>query len=324
MLQRTIESFPHFTEADYETTAKLFHDFNGNGLMAWANDHLEQFETSSGRGFRMVVDKGEDPEKVIVAPGEFGGELKPFSVARALALRAIAGPEATLVIQPNDVIGRPSMNYSRSEYRVLAKGSLLPLIGRVATVLDSLDKPEKVALYGPSQGGIVALGFAETERPDAAVAVLETPNVKKRTRFQMAEDFLGCGRQLSESLAINFPDATNQFAVEVNQIPSSLDRIRYLFTVATPSNLALVSLLARSDALRQMETVLEGGGSIVHAWAERDMVSPQVENREICSVLQGHSAYEAVELPGSDHSVSNFAALNGALLRRAIEIKESA
>lgn len=324
MLQRTIESFPHFTEADHDAIAKLFHDFKGNEVMGWANDHLKQFETPSGRGFRMVVDKGEDPDRVIVAPGEFGGELKPFSVARALALRAIACPEATLVIQPNDVIGKPSMNYSKTEYRVLAKGSLVPLIGRVATVLDSLNNPEKLALYGPSQGGIVALGFAEAERPDAAVAVLETPNVKKRTRFQMAEDFLGCGRQLSESLAVNFSDATNQFAVEINQIPSSLDRIRYLFTVATPSNLALVSLLARSDALRQMETILRGDGSVVHAWAERDRVSPQAENREIRSVLQEHSAYEAIELPGSDHSVSNFAALNGALLRRAIEIKESA
>lgn len=320
MLQRTIESFPHLTSADHEATAKLFREFDSNELMAWATEHLVEFETPEGVNFRMVVDRGEDPEKVIVAPGEFGGELKPFSVARALALRAIACPEATLVIQPNDVIGRPSMNYSRAEYRALAKGSLKPLIGRIAIVLDSLNNPEQLALYGPSQGGIVALGFAHAERPDAAVAVLEPPNVKARTRFQMAQDFLGCGRQLPESLAVNF-DSETPFSPETDQIPSSRNRIRYLFKVPTPSNLALVSLLARSDALDQMKTILENNGSVVHAWAEHDMVSSQVENRQINSALREYKKYEAVELPGADHSISNFAALGGALLRRAVDIK---
>lgn len=322
MLQRTIESFPHLTKADHKATAKLFHEFDSKGLMTWATENLETFETPEGVDFRMVVDIGEDPNKVIVAPGEFGGELKPFSVARALALRAIACPEATLVMQPNDVIGRPSMNYTKAEYHDLAKGSLKPLIGRIAIVLDSLHNPDKLAMYGPSQGGIVALGFAQAERPDAAVAVLEPPNVKDRTRFQMAHDFLGCGRQLPASLAVNF-DSDTQFSLETNHIPSSRNRIRYLFKVPTPSNLALVSLLARSDAHDQMKTILENNGSVVHAWAEHDMVSPQTENQQINVALRGYSAYEAVELPGADHSISNFAALGGALMRRAIEIKES-
>lgn len=322
MLQRTIESFSHLTESDHETTARLFHEYDGAGLMSWAQSQLENFETPEGVDFRMVVDIGDDPSKVIVAPGEFGGELKPFSVARALALRAIACPEATLIMQPNDVIGRPSMNYSRAEYHDLARGSLKPLIGRIAIVLDSLHNPEKLAVYGPSQGGIVALGFAQAERPDAAVAVLESPNVKDRTRFQMAYDFLGCGRQLPASLAVNFNSET-PFSLETNHIPSSRNRIRYLFKVPTPSNLALVSLLARSDAHDQMKTILDNSGSVVHAWAEHDMVSPQIENQQISKTLQDYSTYEAVELLGADHSISNFAALGGALMRRAIEIKES-
>jgi hypothetical protein len=88
----------------------------------------------------------------------------------------------------------------------------------------------------------------------------------------------------------------------------------------TLDNIALISAFASDGAEEQMKTIIEGNGSVVHAWSERTNVSPRDDNRRIRGTLSVHEQYEGYELPG-DHSISNVAALNGALMRRARELK---
>lgn len=321
---RYSQAFPSLTEKDWDATSRFLNEADSDKVMQWADEHTELFTTSDkkdARDFKMVVEEGEDASKLVLVTGEFANERKPYAIARALATRALAAPEATLVIQPNNVSTQWNMHYSHEDRTNIKQGNLKPLIERIGRTFEQIGHPEELSMFGPSQGGVVSLAYAAGERPDAAVAVLETPNVIDRTTLQMTQDFMGCGANLKEELAANFEDPESLVAKEVIKTASMLGLAKYAFKMATLDNLWMINVLARGDAEEQMKAVLNGGGSVVHAWATGDKVSPAESNLKIWSELALNPRYEAYELEG-DHSITNAAALDGALLRRAIALKQ--
>ena len=68
-----------------------------------------------------------------------------------------------------------------------------------------------------------------------------------------------------------------------------------------------------------METILQKQGSVVHAWATEDAVSPNDDNQLIESALRNQLSYESYQVAG-DHSSTNDYLLSAALVQRAYDL----
>lgn len=314
-------SLPCLREDDLEATSAFLHELNPSKLEEWTNDRTV-IHRLGDRAFRMVVDRPEDGDKnkAVVVTGEFGGGRTPANIVRARIIREMVNPAATLVMQPNSTFNEPNMNYERTERHMLRRGRLSPLLGRIATTLDALGGPEELTILGSSQGSVSALGLATTHYlPPAAVAVLEAPGVKERSRRQLMLDFVRCGGDLSSIISENYADSAHPLLAETLRGLSGAERMRYALGALKSENIATLGILLHARAENAMQQAIRRGGSVVHAWGTKDNVSPPDDNRSIAEKMRQLQMprYEAYELTGADHSVSNNYSLVGALARQA-------
>lgn len=292
-------------------------------LEDWAKEKTVTFERqTSGLRYQMLVDRHPegDPNKVVMVGGEFGNGITPAVAARGRVIRDIVAPEATLVVQPNSTLfEKDHMNYSLNERIALRRGSLEPFVGRIAGVLYALQHPEDVTLFGPSQGATVMIGYAASpDAPDGvATAVLEAPNVVSRSSFKLVKDFVGSGNELKDVIGENFRGHDNFLKEEIQDNITLPGFVRFAGGLATQRNRVLRGILRNNHAFADMSSVLNRGGSVVHAWGTAANVSPVPANREIRNALSISPLYRGFELPGSDHSVTNNYILCGALAKGA-------
>lgn len=286
----------------------------------WSDARTEVYELN-GRRFRMVVDRpvnGDDSRAVVVG-GEFGNGIAPGAIARARVVRGMVTPEATLVYQPNGTLNEPdNMNFSRDEREQLREGDQSPMLGRLAVALGSVDNPDNLTFYGPSQGGVVSLGYAaHPDTPPAAVAVVETPDVLERSRFELAKDFAGSGAQLKDIIRENYSDPNIPLAKATIDALSIVGLAQFAAGLLRRDNLALSGILRGDTAKRHIEAILERGGSVVQAYGTVNNVSPLAANERLARVFNGNPRYRSVRFEGSDHSMTNNYAVSGALARVA-------
>ena len=319
--ERYTASLPCLTETDLETTNAFLHDLTPLKLDQWTSERTV-VNHLGGRAFRMVVDHPDDGDRnqAVVVTGEFGGGRTPANIVRARIIREMVNPAATLVVQPNSTFREPNMNYQRAERHLLRRGRLDPLLGRIATTLGAVGNPKELTILGSSQGSVSALGLATRDYlPPSAVAVLEAPGVKERSRRQLLLDFVCCGGDLNSIISENYADSAHPLLEETLRGLSVSERMRYALGIMKPDNTATIGILLRANAEQAMQTTIRRGGSIVHAWGTEDKVSPPEDNRLIAKGIQQARMprYEAYELAGADHSISNNYSLVGALARRA-------
>lgn len=311
------------TPEDLARASEFLQNSSAADLRDWADQKTTTYELN-GQNYRMVVDRpdGGDATKAVVVAGEFGNGISPAVAARAQVVRDTVAPEATLVIQPNTTYDQDNLNFSKEERRQLRAGNLSPMLGRIALTLDDFNDLEDLTLYGPSQGGTVSLGYAAEYAPSAAVAVVEAPNVLDRSSLKMAADFNGCGAQLKDVIGENYEDQEAVFMQQTIADLSLAGMARFVRSIARPDNLAMIGVMRRDTASEQIGTILREGGGVVQAYGTVDSVSPRRANRMIADAYGGASSldrdrYRSVLLQGSDHSVTNHYALNGALARKA-------
>lgn len=332
--EKYAKSLPSLTEEDFEKTDAFLHDLDLSELHEWidkktATHHLGE------RAFQMVVDQPNegDKSKAVVVPFEFANGITPASVVRARIIRDMVDSNASLVMQPNSTFLQANMNYSRIERQRLRRGELDSIMGRIAVTLDSIENPQNLTLVGSSQGSAVVLELANQKDyiPPSAVAVLEAPGVKERSRLELLRDFLSCGTDLNEVVAENYSDSQHPLLVETLRSFSGKERVRYGLGAVSPGNVATLGILLHSRAQSAMRDIVQGGGAVVHAWGTKDAVSPASDNRAIVQEMneivglgdEGVGRYTAYELTGASHSVSNNYSVIGALAREAAALKST-
>ncbi len=290
----------------------------------WADRRTQLFDLN-GQSFRMVVDRPtEGNEHVVVVPSEFATGISPPMIVRARIIRDMVDPAATLVVQPNTTFDQPNMNYSRAEQRELRRGRLAPVIGRIMMALEYTLQPEHTTVFGSSQGAVVALGFgADRNTPSSAVAVIEAPNVTMRNRVVLTKDFIGCAHGLKDVILSNYEDKTAPFALDTLRTMSRAEPIKCVLDGVKRDNLAMVGAMARGSASQHIKTILDASGSVAHAWGTADRISTAEDNRRIADQFADHPHYCSAELPGACHGVTSAYALNGALARMALQLKNS-
>ncbi len=304
---------------------ELLTTFDSQNLTEWTERHTVIRELGA-QVFRMLVVPGENPDKVIFAGGEFGNGLGFLgSIARLRFIQKLVDKDASIVLQPNSAIGEDNTNFSRQEKQKLLAGSGDPLIDRVLATLNDIGNPSEVVAYGPSQGGVTALLLgSHPDMPATATAVIETPNVLERPSRVLAADTIGSGADLKENISENFDD-NDRFGNDLISAVSITGLAKFVLGTFKGDNRALRGIMRRDTAMQSMQTILANGGSVAHAWASGDNISPASANQEVSRRLMnlGSNPYYAQEIEG-DHSITSLYLLNAALVNQAQELMRAA
>lgn len=311
---------------DINKSRKFLEGLSMSELNDWTEDRIQTYTTSDDQRFRMVVDRPKDgnSDKAVVVMSEFGTNIVPRLIAKSRVIRDIVDPGATLVIQPSSVIGEPNMNYSWVERNRLCEGNLRPIIGRVALTMNAIGNPEDVTIFGSSQGAMIGLGYAaDSETPPAAVSVFELPNIVERQRTQLVADFMSSGSDLPQVVEANFTNQEAPFANYARHETTVSRLARYTLLSFHPDSIATVGAMRYASAVPAIETVLDKGGSVVHAWGDQDNVSPAFKNRFISTIpiFESNPKYVSRVLRGMSHAATDFYALDGALARLAHDLR---
>jgi pimeloyl-ACP methyl ester carboxylesterase len=299
------------------------------GLKDWANDpsRLVVHELG-GQAYRMVVDRPDDAsDRTIVVPGEFANGLHGTAIARAMVIREMVDPSATLVMQPSSSFDEDNMNFSSEERNRLRGGDSSPMVDRLRATLEHHDVDSDVVLYGPSQGAVLASGYAA--HPDTqitAMSLVEAPHAEKKTLPRTAYDFLVSGSQLGKNVRLNYPQyaTPEEWPLTSNQSQGlRSELIAFAQGAFRADNLALLALFRHGKLRRDMDflshkdrtvgiTVANGGRSKVSSSLVTNDVLRQFPNSESFT-FEGKLA---------DHSITNVYALNGSLARRALQLSQ--
>ncbi len=293
------------------------------GLEEWATQHTNTYGFKSTT-FNMSIERGENPDQVLVVGGEFGnGSDAIGAVARALLIRHLVAPDASLILQPNTTLSQNNTRFTDNEGQQLKKGDRTPLTHRYQIALAAINNPAEMIVYGPSQGGVAVLDLAaHKDMPPMATTIMEAPNVARRSFPKMMLDFLGAGKELKQTISNNFETDS---ALEESLLSdlSIAGLAKYGLGALREDNLSLVGVIRRATATEDIKTALSKGGTVVHAWAEGDKVSPAVANVAVAREIErdGPTHYEARSFPG-DHSITNNYILNAALVDRSIQLEK--
>jgi hypothetical protein len=319
MISEATDLLPRLDPVKVHHSVEALNGFTKESLDKWVAQHTVTQKIGS-QTFNMLIAKGEDPSTVLFAGGEMGNGLDALSgIARVRTIQQAVCPDATIVYQPNSTLSQDNMNFSKDEQRQLREGNAEPLSQRILMTLQSLDTFETVLAYGPSQGGVASLSVAaHPDAPVMGVAVIETPNVVNRNVLQLARDYLGSGKALKETTAQNFEEDAPLRETLVSGLTTAAF-IGYGRGLLKPDTTSLIGIMRRASAKQLMQTILDKGGSVVHAWASGDSVSPNGGNLAIDKALRDKLSYESYTVEG-DHSSTNDYLLSAALVQRAYDL----
>lgn len=309
-----------------ENSAQFLSEMNFEKFAAWTEKYIVDLSLA-GTAFRAIIREGEDKDRAIIIPGEFGNGLRSYgAAARGEVIRQYmqlyTNTDPSLIILPNTTIGEDNVNLTRAERNRVKNGSAEPLVDRMNVAMQYVigDQAGKVTVYGPSQGGMPALESA-AQRERSAVAVTETPDVAEHTPTELIHGFFTSSSLLKDEISANFEEADVLRRELMSDLSNPIGMARYFLGGARRDNLALMKMLLHGGAGEKIEAILASNGSVVQTWAGSG-VSPGDVNRAIAREYGNHPRYMSVEYPGRDHSVTNNYAAAAAAVRMADELRD--
>jgi len=315
---------PYLTQEDI-SDARRFLVNEGTKTAESVDDHIVT-HTLDGRAFRMVVRKGES-NNLVLAPAEFATGIRGDGWARLMAMKAIMDPFASVILQPQNVLGQNNLNLSPKERAKLRSGNSQPIIDRILKTLEEEGlEYENIDAVGVSLGATLMTDLAR--HPDANVRSLtafETPDIKKRKWLSLTKDFLLSGPNLYKNLEISKLGEEADFLSQ-----SKLNLIRFSMGALHANNLAtMLRLRTNSHAEGIMKALEKNPGlGVVRGWTARSAISPSYENRETTEFLKMYfgQQVEGIEFAGplASHNSTNIPVLVGALARRAATLSHAA
>jgi hypothetical protein len=313
---------------DIEAAQDFLNSQQPEWLTFWARQRRQTL-TYNDQNFRTVIDTplSGNRDKAVVFPGEFGTDDEYARlIAKARITRDMVDPDASLVIVPSSAILARNMNFSWAERKKLfVDGNFEPVVGRMATTLSGIGNPSEVIMFGPSQGGTLALECAASVHlPPMATAVYDVPSVTDRRLWQLMWDFSQAGGDLSGAVAANFNNPRLPLAETVlNDATSASAMVKFMLRSMHPDNIALVGGMCFEDAHDCIDGALAKGGSVVHSWGDSDKVSPDLYNKLLADEFSVRERYESRPLIGFGHAVPDFYVACGALARAAYNLKQT-
>lgn len=315
---------PLLTEEDIDN-ARCFLVNEGAKTAESLDDHIVTHKLGD-QAFKMVVRKGES-NNTIIAPAEFATGIRGDGWARLMAMQAIIDPFASVILQPQDILGQNNLGLSRGKRKELRNGSSRPITDMVVTTLEQegLDASDIHAI-GVSQGGPYMTDLAADSRVNTkSLTVFETPDLKKRTAFGLTKDFLLSGPNLYKNLEISKLN-TEAYFLHQKKINLALFGVGAL----RANNIAGMLRLRKDSHVGGLMAALEKnpGLGVVRGWTAGSAISPSRENWEATEYLKMYfgEQVEGHEFAGdlASHNSTNIHVLVGALARRATILAHAA
>lgn len=306
------------TRTDIDNACKFFDSIDLKDLENWTTDRTATYRYHD-QDFQMIVDTPKDgnPEKAVLVLSEFATGIVPRLMVKSQIIRDMVDPEATLVIQPSSIQCQQNMNYSYKERLTLRSGNLAPIIGRIAITMCSLGSPKDLTIFGSSQGATVGLDYASKMESPAHLAVVEIPNITERSTLNLTKDYMCSGKDLRQAVEANFDNHKSPFAVFAKNSTLFLNQIKYSYGFIHPDNMSMLETMRYASAFPHIKSILNNGGSVVHAWGNVDKVSPEDKNQLIAKTFENNPRYSSRLLRGMGHTAGDLYALDGALARLA-------
>ncbi len=289
---------------------------------SWTESRVKTFEYNQ-QTFESFVDIPDnvDANEVVLFCSEFATGLNHIRlIEKALIARDAINPRAFLVIQPNSTKTRPYMNFSEAERNELRSGNAEPIVGRINTIMANIGSPNKITVFGPSQGATVVLEYASQLNQSVTVIAVEAPNVISRSDLRLAIDFLSAGKDLPLVVESNFENDESDYADIIRNDASLPGMINFGREALNPDNFALMGLMKQNTAADLMEKVLKNGGRVLHAWAENENVSPDPINLAIAEDLRQYPKYKSEIFKKIGHAVTDNNILIKSLAEESINI----
>jgi len=164
-------------------------------------DSTAAVELQNDERFRAVALKGENSDETIVIGGEFGNGRTLASFTRAMGIRAVLSPEASLVLLPNNTLGENNLNLNERERMRLRNGYAFPYSERYRRAIGHIDASEsRLHIVGMSLGATTGAAFARTRDIDLGSATFVESPLLSGSPLSAAKDFLASGAQLDLAL----------------------------------------------------------------------------------------------------------------------------
>ena len=282
-------------------------------------DNLENDTTSVDLGytqFNGTIRRGESPETIVIG-GEYGNGNSIQAYTRALGIRAVLGPEASIMLLPNDTLGENNLGLTKEEREIIRGGDASPYTYRFHKLLDTIETPSDQAVHivGMSLGATTGAALAaDGERNISSLTMIEPPHMSGSVSTIMAK-FIASGGQLNKNITISKQGIEGFSAIDG---PTPIGLAAYGIGSLSPSNLASLGLIRNRDIDYDLMWAYDEHPNItvVSAYGTDGHVSPPEENRTIADKYQPRGL-QAFELSGADHSVTNAHAVVAALAKHA-------
>ncbi|HCH34428.1 MAG: hypothetical protein UY35_C0018G0025 [Candidatus Saccharibacteria bacterium GW2011_GWC2_48_9] len=297
-----------------------YYEQHKNQFADMLEDSTAAIKLSGDEHFRAVALTGENSDETIVIGGEFGNGRTLASFTRAMGIRAVLSPEASLVLLPNNTLGENNLNLSGRERLRLRNGRALPYSDRYRRALDYIDASEsRLHIVGMSLGATTGAAFARTSDIDLGSATLVESPLLSGSPLSVAKDFLTSGAQLSQNIEISQQNIEDFDAIAGDGFAGFA---RFGAGALSPSNIAALELMRNRDTADDINGLIakhEHAG-VVTAWGTKANVSPRADNQRIASLHADNPWFQGVEIKGADHSVTNAHAVVAALALRAKQL----
>lgn len=269
-----------------------------------------------GTQFRAVVVRGEAPETIVIG-GEYGNANSIQAYTRAMGIRAVLGPEASLVLLPNNTLGENNLQFSHSERQKIARGDDTPYTERYKTALAEVGSDDtQLHIVGMSLGATTGSALAAESDINLSSLTLVEPPYLSGSVLAIAAKFAQSGGQLPQNIEISKQGIPDFSSIELD---STLGFARFGIGSLSPSNLASLNFMKHHSTgydLFLAKALHENTGLVV-AYGTEAQISPVATNEAIAANYIHDPRTKFVEIPDADHSVTNAHAVVAALALRA-------
>lgn len=324
-----------YSEADFlqpehvEKTQRFIKNWTRASVSEFTENNMNTYHLGQ-KIVHMLVHTPHDPsDQVIVVPGGYATGHNPEAVIRAMAIREVVDPHATLLYQANVSPTYLANNFSNGEEQLLDQGDLKPMRDRINLGLDEISRrlPDARAAYsGGSFGGGVAgsvLGHAgEMMLGTNGGTIVDPANITSRNLAQLSSDYL---LDLPEMTTIGRSNFHWRWwrpsAPEYSKARTLLATARVAVRDAVHIAHALEYEQLSEDLMKVSDQI-----GLVHMWSKWSHVSPDAANLRIAGNMRvkDHPRYHPVRIthPRSRHGVTVSFPLQAAALEHAINLSE--
>jgi len=299
---------------------RKYYEQHKNQFADMLEDSTAAIELSDDERFRAVALKGENSDETIVIGGEFGNGRTLASFTRAMGIRAVLSPEASLVLLPNNTLSENNLNLNVHELLRLRKGYAFPYSERYRRAIGHIEASKsRLHIVGMSLGATTGAAFARTRDINLGSATFVESPLLRGSPLSAAKDFLTSGAQLSQNVEISQQNIEDFDAIAGDGVAGFA---RFGAGALSPSNIAALELMRKRKTARDINGLIakhEHAG-VVTAWGTEANVSPRADNQEIASRHADNPWFQGIEIEGADHSVTNAHAVVAALALRAKQL----